>query len=67
MNKKPIKYDSQSDTLVIRFSDTDIEESDELEPGLIVDYDAAGNVVGFELMDASKVVNRMGEPAPIGK
>ena len=67
MNKKPIKYDSQSDTLVIRLSDTAIEESDELEPGLIVDYDVDGNVVGFELMDASKVVNRTTESAPVGK
>jgi len=67
MNKKPIKYDAQSDTLVIRFSDTAIEESDELEDGLIVDYDAAGNVVGFELMDASKIVNRVGELSQVGK
>ena len=67
MNKTPVKYDSRSDTLVVRFSDTAIEESDELEDGLIVDYDAASNVVGFELMDASKVVNRTTESAHAGK
>ena len=67
MNKKTIKYDAQSDTLVIRFADTAIEESDELEDGLIVDYDANGNVVGVELMDASKVVTRVGELSQIGK
>ena len=67
MNKTPLKYDSQTDTLTIRFSDTAIEESDELEDGLIVDYDADGNVVGFELMDASKIVSRTVESIPVGK
>jgi len=67
MNKTPLKYDSQTDTLTIRFSDTAIEESDELEDGLIVDYDADGNVVGFELMDASKIVSRTAESIPVGK
>jgi len=67
MNKTPLKYDSQTDTLTVRFSDTAIEESDELEDGLIVDYDADGNVVGFELMDASKIVSRTVESIPVGK
>ena len=67
MNKTPVKYDGQSDTLVIRLSDTAIEESTELQPGLIVDYDVAGNVVGIELLDASDVVKRAIEPSPIGK
>ena len=67
MNKTPLKYDSQTDTLTIRFSDTAIEESDELEDGLIVDYDADGNVVGFELMDASKIVSRTAESISVGK
>ncbi len=67
MNKTPVKYDRQSDTLRIRLSDTAIEESDELQPGLIVDYDEVGNVVGIELLDASKIVTRVGDPAPVGK
>ena len=67
MKKTPIKYDGQSDTLVIRLSDSAIEESTELQSGLIVDYDAAGNVVGIELLDASEVVKSVIEPVPIGK
>ncbi len=67
MKKTPIKYDVQSDTLVIRLSDSAIEESTELQPGLIVDYDAAGHVVAIELLDASEVVKAVVEPAPIGK
>ena len=67
MNKPPVKYDGQSDTLRIRLSDAQIEESDELQPGLIVDYDAAGNVVGIELLDASEVINQTAEPVPVAK
>ena len=67
MNKPLVKYDSQSDTLRIRLSDTQIEESDELQPGLIVDYDVTGNIVGIELLDVSEVINQTAEPVSIAK
>ena len=40
--------------LRILFSNAKIEESDEDKPGLILDYDSEGNVVGLEVLDASK-------------
>ena len=49
-----ITYDTDSDTLRIILTDTAIDESDEDKPGVILDYDAAGNVVGMEILDASK-------------
>jgi uncharacterized protein YuzE len=53
-----IKYDPQGDILRIRFNNSPIEESEEIQPGMIVDYDSVGNIVGFELLDASEVVRR---------
>ena len=49
-------YDPEVDVLRIHFSDTAIEESDEDKPGVIIDYDKEGNIVGLEILDASKRV-----------
>ena len=57
-----ITYDPGMDVLRILFSNTPIEESDEDKPGVILDYDKDGNVVGLEILDASK---RMENPRAI--
>ena len=48
-----VTYDQEADCLRIILSDEDIEESDEDKPGVIIDYDKQGNVVGLEVLDAS--------------
>ncbi len=49
-----IKYDKETDTLYIRFSESNISESIENKPGVIIDYNDAANVVGIEILQASK-------------
>ncbi len=49
-----VTYDPEVDVLRILLSDAPIEESDEDKPGVILGYDRDGNVVGLEILDASK-------------
>ena len=48
-----VTYDQEADCLRIILNDEDVEESDEDKPGVIIDYDKQGNVVGLEILDAS--------------
>jgi len=50
-------YDSQADSLWIRWNTEPIEESDEIAPGVVVDYDENGAVVGIEVLNASKKID----------
>ena len=50
-----IDYDKEHDTVYIRLQELPrTAESDEIEPGVIVDYGPSGEVVGFELLDARR-------------
>jgi YD repeat-containing protein len=57
-----VSYDTKTDTLTIVFRNDPVAESDEDKPGVILDYDAAGNIVSIELLDASK---RVEEPRTV--
>ncbi len=45
-------YDDEANALFVRFSDQAIAESEEVRPGLIIDFDAEGRIVAFEMLDA---------------
>lgn len=49
-------YDKETDTLSIILRPGKVAESDEAQPGLILDYDKAGRLVSLELLDASEQV-----------
>lgn len=51
-----VTYDRETDILQLVFTNAPVEESDEDKPGVIIDYDKNGNVVGMEILDASKRV-----------
>jgi uncharacterized protein YuzE len=51
-----VKYDAEVDIMTIQFNDNPVSESDEEKPGIILDYDKTGNIVGIEILDASKKI-----------
>ena len=59
-----VKYDKEVDVdvLYIGLSEEKIKESDEDKPGIILDYDQHGALVGIEILNASK---RMENPAKV--
>lgn len=52
-------YDPDIDALALNWSNADIKESDEVEPGIILDYDSNGNVIGVEVLEASKKIRKL--------
>ena len=52
-----IKYDQEVDILLIQLSNSEVYESDESKPGIILDYDKEGNIIRIEILDVSKRTN----------
>jgi uncharacterized protein YuzE len=50
-------YDSDRDILQFTFVDRPVEETAQIAPGLILDYDEDGQVIGLELRKASQKVD----------
>ena len=49
-----VRFDQEADALYIRLDDAKVVESEEVKPGLVLDFDADGRVVGFELLNAGR-------------
>ncbi len=53
-----VKYDKETDVLYIRLTNNSVAESDSEKPGIILDYDNEENIVGIEVLNASKKMER---------
>ena len=52
-----VEYDRETDSLTVILRGGEVAESDETRPGVILDYDDAGNLLSIEVLEASRVVD----------
>ena len=46
------EYDPEANALYVYFSDEKVAKTEELRPGIILDLDANGRIVGMEMLNA---------------
>ena len=49
-----LNVDKEADALYLRLDDSPIVESEEVSPGVVLDYNEANEVVGVEMLRLSK-------------
>ena len=49
-----LNVDKEADALYLRLDDSQIVESEEVSPGVVLDYNASNEVVGVEMLHLSK-------------
>ncbi|NET45409.1 DUF2283 domain-containing protein [Okeania sp. SIO2B3] len=52
-----LKIDKETDALYFRLDESQIIESEEVQPGVILDFNSEGKVVGVEILQLSTRVN----------
>lgn len=52
-----LNIDEEADALHLQLTDVEVVESEEISSGIIVDYDAAGDIVGLEILHLSKRIH----------
>jgi len=52
-----VNFDREANALYIRFSDDKIEQTAEVRPGVMLDYDAKGRIVALEILNASEALS----------
>lgn len=51
-----MQYDEKVDALYLRLDDSEIVESEEVKPGIVLDFNADNQVVGIEVLDLKRRV-----------
>ncbi len=49
-----LKIDRAADALYLKLDDSLVDESEEIVPGIIVDYAESGEIIGIEMLYLSK-------------
>lgn len=57
MNDVIFQYYSDTDMLYIKLADRASHESEEIAPGIVLDFDEHNQVVGIEVEEASKLID----------
>jgi uncharacterized protein YuzE len=47
-------YDPETDALYVHFASAPVVESEEVSPGVMLDFDTEGRIVGLEVLDARR-------------
>ena len=56
-----VEYDKETDSLTIIFREARVKESDQLRPGIILDFGHDDGLVSMEIEQASTIVERASE------
>ena len=51
-----LRYDPEADAVYIKLADGVYDESEEVSPGVILDFTLDGQVMGIEILNASKTL-----------
>jgi len=51
-----LKLDRKNNAIYLRLDESKIVDSEEVKPGIIIDYDAKNNIVGMEILG---IINRI--------
>lgn len=49
-----LEFDPQADAVYLELTGAEVEKSTEIQPGIVLDYDAEGQVVGIEVLYVSQ-------------
>ncbi len=62
------RYDPEADAVYFTLGTTDVWESEEVAPDVILDFDAENRVVGIEVLHATRTLSpgAWSEPPPLG-
>jgi uncharacterized protein YuzE len=52
-----LKVDKGNDALYFRLDESSIIESEEVQPGIVLDFNAEGKVVGIEILNLSSRIS----------